>query len=77
MNVRPAKNPLDENVFSDLAVTQFFLEEDGVNYKGNISPLVVRKSVSKCMEQVMQPVLQEHLRMYNRLEPEDFYDINL
>lgn len=72
-----AKNPLDENVFSDLAVTQFFLEEDGVNYKGNISPLVVRKSVSKCMEQVMQPVLQEYLRMYNRLEPEDFYDINL
>lgn len=70
-----AKNPLDENVFSDLAVTQFFFEEDVVNYKGTIPPLVVRKSFSKCMEPVMQCVLQEDLRMYNRLAPEDFYDI--
>lgn len=70
-----AKNPLDENVFSNLAVTQFFLEEDGVNYKGNISPLVVRKTFSKFMEPIMEPELQEHLRMYNCLAPEDFYDI--
>lgn len=70
-----ARNPLDENVFSDLDVTQFFLEEDGINYKGNISPLVVRKSFPKCMEAYEQKMLQEDLRMYNRLAKEDFYNL--
>lgn len=70
-----AKNPLDENAFSNLAVTQFFLEEDGINYKGNISPLVVRKSFSRLTETGEKIKLQEHLRMYNRATPENFYDI--
>lgn len=68
-----AKNKLPENFFKELAVTQFFYEDDYLNYLGNEAPIVARINTSKILN--LEPEIIESLRKYNRMSVEDFYEI--
>ncbi len=73
-----ATNKIDENLFSnaDAPLTQFFLDDNGLQYSGNATPLVARLNVSKIFpEQIIKPYVMEKLRAYNRASLQDFYDI--
>lgn len=66
-----ARNKIHESLFSDVAVTQFFMEEGSLKYKGNGTPIVLRSNNS--ILGISEYELQEAVRMFNRLSVNEFY----
>nr|WP_297705293.1 PIN domain-containing protein [uncultured Butyrivibrio sp.] len=69
-----AKNPLDESAFSRIPITQFWFENNALQISGNMSPIMARHNTSILFANIAWSHLQECVRLYNRIEPRDFYE---
>lgn len=69
-----ARNVLDEKAFLGTSVTQFYFDGQQLKLQGNETPLIARHNTSILLEEISWRYVQECVRLYNRLTPEDYYD---
>jgi len=67
-----ALNPLDKESFP--YATHFFYDEDEINISGVLTPLISRINTSKIMTPILMNQIQEHLRNYNDMTIDEFYE---
>lgn len=60
-----AKNKLDENLFINSAVTQFYYENNEIKVQGNMCPIVVRHNIPSFLEEYDNLIVQYAVQQYN------------
>lgn len=71
-----AKNKLADHFFEKLGVTQFFFENNQLMYKGNVTPLMTRINTTKLLSPIIEVNARECVRILNKLDVDEFYDID-
>lgn len=67
-----AKNKLDENLFINSAVTQFYYENNEINVNGNMCPIVVRHNIPSFLDEYDNLIVQDAVQKYNMLSLAEF-----
>lgn len=68
-----AKNKLPDNFLNNLAVTHFYYENGELMYKGNETMLLSRLNISSAFSSLVEPLITEAVRNFNKLSYSDFY----
>lgn len=67
-----ARYPIDQNDFQ--SCTHFYKNENGLDVSGIITPLIARINTATPFANGIEPMIKEHLRLYNDKNYEEFYD---
>ena len=71
-----AKNKLQLEAFEDTNITQIFIESSRLKYTSNTYPIVARLNIPKFFSSSIKPQIMENLRLYNKKDMIEFYNIN-
>ncbi|MGE7588496.1 hypothetical protein [Peribacillus sp. NPDC101480] len=71
-----AKNKLDIACFEDTNITQYFIENGEIKFTSNTYPIVTRLNIPRLLQPGFEMLIQEYLRQYNNVSPNDFYNIS-
>lgn len=70
-----AVNKLAIDTFESTNATQYFIKNNMIFNTQNTYPIVARLNTSKILCSVVEPMIQEHLRHFNKKTLDEFYEI--
>ncbi|EOU1650933.1 hypothetical protein OQL15_000839 [Clostridium perfringens] len=62
-----AKNKLPEDFFDEVAVTQFYYENNQLIYKGNIAPIIARINTTKVLAPIFENMIKASINIHNMM----------